>query len=62
MMPYIQIYDIIEDMWFQSEISEETKRKALENPRCKAEFSDTPFPNLPIMSRFRSQWPATIVL
>lgn len=56
-MPYVKIYDPAADLLFQSEIPEETKQRALSNPDWRIEVSDTPFENLPILPRCRSQWP-----
>jgi len=57
MAPYILLYDIEEDAFFQCEIDEGSARKA----RAAGPFSnsvidirETPFPNIKIRSRYRS--------
>jgi hypothetical protein len=50
-MPYIKIYDQAHDELFQAEITAETALRAPPH----AQVSDTPFPNLPVKSRYWSE-------
>ena len=51
-MPFICLYDELFDEYFQSEISQETADKA--RPVSGVDVRDTPFPNVDIKSRYRS--------
>jgi len=50
-MKYCKCYDIEHDDLYQCQISDESAAKAPKN----VEISDTPFPNIPIKSRFTSE-------
>lgn len=57
-MPYVRCYDLIYDLAFQIEVPIEAKEKM---PKT-AQVSDVPWDDLPIMPRYRSQWPEMIAL
>lgn len=51
-MKYVKVHDIVWDENFQCQVDDEVAAKI---PHGAAEISETPFPNLPIKSRFRSE-------
>jgi hypothetical protein len=57
---YLKEYDALFDEVFQCEISEEFREKLLSPGNTNrdsvvANISETPFPDIPIMSRYRSE-------